>query len=349
MKVTAIKFHSYHEAHARGCFVELITDTECVGTAFTSRDVGRVVGPIANELLIGEAPSAVASLWQRMSSACAAKRGDGSAPAAAIAVLDLALWDLKAKAQEEPVWRTLGGSRPRLNAYLSITDPALADDALDRRVRSMVKRYGVHNAKLALRDDMTIERDRLAMVRDGLSGGASAPELMIDAESRWTPKETIRRMRTLEREFDLTWVEGGAAESDFLGLARISRTVRAAVCGGRTLTWLAEYLPHFHHRALDVIAIDVELHGISGALQLADAAFAFELPVSLAASTGHVAAHLGGVLPYVMNIELASDALDATAAVQSDVRIEDGWAIVGDAPGLGVPAPNQRAIGAQAS
>jgi L-alanine-DL-glutamate epimerase-like enolase superfamily enzyme len=78
----------------------------------------------------------------------------------------------------------------------------------------------------------------------------------------------------------------------------------------------------------------VDTAGITGALQVADTAFGFELPVILAASPGHLNAHLAAAIPTCMSMAVHTG--DASGLLASDVRIEDGWAVVGDAPGHGI-------------
>ena len=75
---------------------------------------------------------------------------------------------------------------------------------------------------------------------------------------------------------------------------------------------MGEFLPHFHHRSADVIQLELGAVGITGALELADAAYGFELPVTLVESPGNIHAHLAGVMPYFMSLEVI-DPLPAVA------------------------------------
>ena len=76
-------------------------------------------------------------------------------------------------------------------------------------------------------------------------------------------------------------------------------------------------------------------NGSQLALELADAAYGFELPVTLAESPGNIHAHLAGVMPYFMSMEVV-DPFARWPVFATDVRIEAGWAIAGDAPGNGL-------------
>jgi L-alanine-DL-glutamate epimerase-like enolase superfamily enzyme len=81
---------------------------------------------LTRDLLVGEDPRGVTGLWQRMQDAQSARRCD-VAIQAAMAALDVALWDLKAKIGREPLWKALSGSSAS-QAHAAGIDVA-ADDA----------------------------------------------------------------------------------------------------------------------------------------------------------------------------------------------------------------------------
>ena len=75
--------------------------------------------------------------------------------------------------------------------------------------------------------------------------------------------------------------------------------------------------------------------GITCALQLADAAYGFNLPVTLGGSAGHHHAHLATVIPNYITIEVGNPESD-DGVTTHDVTFENGKAILGDKPGLGI-------------
>jgi len=343
MKVTGVKVTPYARPpgripagrHAnRGCVVELLTDTELTGIAIGVDGAGAQIERFVAEILVGADPRAATELWQRMTDVQAARRCE-DLHAATIAVLDVALWDLKAKVNEEPLWRTLGGARPRANLHAGAAAPTTSDQKLADWYGSMARNYGMRGAKLRVGLDEGRDLERLGLMRTALQNGIAVPTLVIDAEQRWTPKQAIGRLRELERQFDVAWVEGATHSWDFPGLKQISNAICGAVCVGGDLATLGEFRPHFHHRSADVIQLDIGAVGITGALELADAAYGFELPVTLAESPGNIHAHLAGVMPYFMSMEVV-DPVAQWPVFATDVRIEAGWAIAGDAPGNGL-------------
>jgi len=334
MKITSVAATAFREERGRSrasCLVELQTDQGLVGIAVGPHSVGARLEQTVHELLLGEDPRGVTGLWRRMIGA-RSKVGDTVLAAEVIAALDIALWDLKAKANDEPLWKTLGGSRPRVNVHAGGCDRAASDDAVCEWFLTMARGFGFRGGLLEVGTDAVADLRRLEMMQRALSERSAEPALMIDAGGRWSPKEAVRRMREIESRFDLTWVEQPAARRDFLGLKRVSDGVRSAVCAGEGIESL---LPHLHHHALDIVQVGTATRGITGALQLADAAFGFELPVALSDSPGNIHAHLGSVMPYCVSMEVV-DPEPAAGVLSSDVRIEDGWAIAGDRAGHGL-------------
>ena len=342
MRVSGVKVTSYACTPARtftgrhantGCVVELLTDSGLTGIAIGADGANTQIARVVAELLDGADPRATSGLWQRMTAAQAAHPGDGLA-STAIALLDAALWDLKAKANGEPLWKTLGGSRPRANAHGGVA-PAASDDELAGRYRTLSRECGLRGASLMLCGDEDRDLARLEVMRGALGQATTAPTLIVDAGQRWAPEEAIRRLHVIERNFDVAWVEGATRSADCPGLKRISDAIRGAVCVGRDLATRAEFLPHFQHRSADVIQLDIGRIGLTGALEVADAAYGLELPVMLAEAPGNIHAHLAGAMPYFMSLEIV-DPATRWPVFATDVRIEAGWAVAGDAPGNGL-------------
>jgi L-alanine-DL-glutamate epimerase-like enolase superfamily enzyme len=329
--------------------VELATDAGLTGIGFAVTEHLPLVERLARELLFGADPRGVTGLWQRMVDATRCTPWARTA-AAAIAGLDLALWDLKAQSAGEPLWRALGASRPRVNAHLR-TSAADRIDIADALSVEALRAGGFRGALLAGSVGATLDQERwLTAIRDVLRDHTDEPALMLELVSVATAKEAERRLRALERTHDLTWVELPAMSMDAAGLERVSKSVSAAVCGGRWLGGPEDFAAHFRARSLDIVQVGWTNAGITGALQIADTAFGFELPVALTASPGHLNAHLAAALPLCMSLEIDDEAaVAAGGAIVGDVRIEQGWAVAGQRPGLGLALDSDTPAGSGSS
>ena len=314
--------------------IELMTDAGLTGTGFGVAEHLPLIERLARELLIGSDPRGVTGLWQRMVDATSPAPYTGASNAA-LAALDLALWDLKAKANAEPLWRTLGATRPRVNIHANVPLDPPDTAAIEAALTRLAREHGFRGACLELSTDPAFDEQRLSLLRAALAPNTDVPALMLNLAERCTPKESIRRVRGLEREFDLTWIEAPARRADCAGYKQVSEACSAAVCGGRLFGGPADFLAHFRARSLDVVQLGFQNAGITGALQIADTALGFELPVAVVAAPGNLNAHLAAALPLCMSLEIEHP-LTAHTDWSSDVRVESGWATVGDQPGHGV-------------
>jgi L-alanine-DL-glutamate epimerase-like enolase superfamily enzyme len=261
--------------------------------------------------------------------------------AAAISAIDIALWDLKAKAAGEPLWMTLGAKAEdtRVAAYASGLDLPLKSDQLRAYYRDMAE-HGFARGKLKVGLDQDADLERLAIVREELTANAKRPALMIDANEIWSAKQAIGRIAEFESHFDLTWVEEPARRWDYRGLGRVSRMIRSAVASGENLQSVSQFVPLISHEAIDIVQISSGCGGITGALQVAELANAFDLPVSFVNSPGHVLAHLAAAIPNHSALEVI-DCDWPPSVVVSENRIGGGCVVLGNSPGNGLSIDQQ--------
>jgi L-alanine-DL-glutamate epimerase-like enolase superfamily enzyme len=251
----------------------------------------------------------------------------------AIGALDIALWDIKSKANDEPLWKTLGASKRRVLAYASGIEMPLSDAEL-RKFYTDAADVGFRGGKLKVGLDQDADIRRIGIMKDALGKNAVRPYLLIDSNEYWSPKQAIRKMREIEEVFDITWIEEPARRWDYLGLKRVKRGVRSAVCAGENLDTLGDFLPYFAHEAADIIQVGAGMTGITGALQIADAAYGFEYPVTVGGSPGNFQAHIAAALPNHMMMEVPH--FDPEPVLKTSVEVKDGWLVCGDEPGNGL-------------
>ncbi len=282
--------------------------------------------------LIGSDPRGVRGLWKQMMDSVF-KLGPVGPVAVGLSALDLALWDLKAKSNGEPLWRTLGASSPRVRAYASGLDSPLSDEELYAYYAGMAAQ-GISAGKLKGGADVQHDLRRLGIMRDALATSGKRVDLMLDVNEFWTPKEAIRRVREIERTFDLTWIEEPARRWDATGLRQVSDGVAAAVASGENLRHPGEFLHLIDHRAIDVFQVGSDTCGITGAMIVADMVFGIERPVSMMNSPGSFMAHAAAAMPNHTMLEVLSAGRDSMFDI--DIRIDDGWLVLGERPGFGI-------------
>jgi L-alanine-DL-glutamate epimerase-like enolase superfamily enzyme len=283
--------------------------------------------------LEGEDPRATSALYDRMLRQVF-KAGHAGSAFGTIGALDSALWDIKAKAVGQPLWRLLGGRDRIVTAYASGLDIALSDEELAATYKAYAER-GLRAAKLKGGLDVDRDRDRLLIVRDVLAEAnpGCRPGLMLDANESWTRKQAVRHMAELERAMDLIWVEEPVRRWDVDGMVAVGRGVRASIAAGENLTGLEQFRPLLAAGALDVVQTAAGW-GVTHFLRVAAMAHAHDLPVSPIGTTPLGLVHAATAVPNHMATELQD--LVPPTGLTVDMTVEDGRFVLGDAPGLGV-------------
>jgi L-alanine-DL-glutamate epimerase-like enolase superfamily enzyme len=281
----------------------------------------------------GEDPRAVTALYDRMLRQTF-KAGHAGVVFGTIGAFDTALWDIKAQAAGEPLWRLLGGRDRRVHAYASGLDIGLTDEELVATYEVYAQR-GLRAAKLKGGLDIERDRHRLMLVREVLTEAARGmrPGLMLDANESWTRKQAVRHVSELERTLDLTWIEEPVRRWDAEGLAAVSRGVRTSVASGENLTGLEQFRPLLAAGGLDIVQT-AAVWGITHFLRVSALAHAYDLPVSPIGTTPVALLHAATSVPNHIASELQD--LRPPIGMTVDLHVEDGAFILGDSAGLGI-------------
>ena len=160
MKISSIETGLYHiplpnvltdathgeMRHFAVIFVRINTDEGASGLGYTytvGRTGGGAVHRLIDEdlvpLLTGTDPRCIERLWQQMWWRLHYV-GRGGIASFAIAAVDVALWDLKARLAGEPLWRVLGGHDARVRVYAGGIDLLLSLDELREQTRRNLER-----------------------------------------------------------------------------------------------------------------------------------------------------------------------------------------------------------------
>ena len=283
----------------------------------------------------GEDPRGVIALYDRMLRQTF-KTGHAGAVFGTIGAFDTALWDIKAQAAGEPLWRLLGGRDRRVPAYASGLDIDLTDAELVTVYQTYAE-HGLRAAKLKGGLDIDRDRHRLTLVYEVLAdadaGRGPRPALMLDATESWTRKQAVRHVSELERTLDLTWVEEPVRRWDAEGMAVVGRGIRASVASGENLTGLEQFRPLLAAGALDVVQTGA-VWGITHFLRVATLAHAHDLPVSPVGTTPVGLLHAATATPNHLASELQD--LHPPHGVHLDLHVEDGQYVLGDSTGIGI-------------
>ncbi len=213
-------------------FVHIKTDegVEGLGTGTGGPAVRAVIERNLKDLLVGEDPFAIERLWEAMFWRV---RGFGRKGVAfgAISCIDVALWDLKAKALGVPLYRLLGTYRDSVPIYGSGGWTHFNERDLIEEQSSYVER-GIPRIKMKVGKDFgRSEREdvqRLAAVRKAVGDDV---EIYIDANNGYYAKQAITMARRFE-EFNVGWFEEPVLADDIEGLAAVAKATSIPIATG---------------------------------------------------------------------------------------------------------------------
>jgi L-alanine-DL-glutamate epimerase-like enolase superfamily enzyme len=263
-------------------FVEIDTDAGItgVGGPFPA-DQAYIIGAQLKPLLMDQDPLAIERIWDRMYRAMV--HGRKGVVMMAISVVDCALWDLKGKWANAPVYTLLGGpTRASIPAYASMLGYSLDPELVQERVQEVV-RQGYGATKWFFRDGPVdgaagIARN-MRLVRTLRESVGPDVDIMLDCWMSWDVPYTIQMAARME-EYRPRWIEEPVLPDKIAQYAEIRRNVRIPISGGEheyTRWGLKELMDA---GACDVLQPDIYwAGGISETMKIIALASAYDLPV----------------------------------------------------------------------
>ncbi|WGF90454.1 mandelate racemase/muconate lactonizing enzyme family protein [Marinivivus vitaminiproducens] len=285
-------------------------------------------------LLVGEDARDGSRLWTKLARYPALQWvGRAGITQLALAAVDVALWDLRAKQAAMPLWQFLGGSTSAtLDAYntdigwLSIATPELVDGA-----KRAVEEEGFRRIKVKVgHDDPTVDIDRLTQVRRAVGANVT---MAVDGNGKWD-LPTCQRFCARAADLDLFWFEEPLWYDDVGGHAALARSTSIPVALGEQLYSLDAFKSFVAAGAVTFVQPDVtRLGGITEYIQVADLALAHRLPVAPhAGEMSQVHVHLSFWHPSTSLLEYIPWIKEH---FEEPIRVADGCYVRPEQPGAG--------------
>ncbi|HEX2079880.1 MAG TPA: enolase C-terminal domain-like protein [Longimicrobium sp.] len=274
-----------------------------VGYTCGSAAAATVVSEALAPVVLGQDAMAIPHLWQSMVRSTR-NLGRSGIASMAVAALDNALWDLKARILEVPLVTLLGAVRDAVPVYGSGGFTNLDTRALVAQLTGWTE-AGISRVKMKVGREREADAGRVHAVRAAIGDQV---ELFVDANGAYARKEAL----AMAAEFaaaGVTWFEEPVPSADVEGLRR----VRERAPGGMEIAageygWRLEDL----HRlaatgAVDVLQADLtRCEGLSVFLQAGALAAACSLPLSShTAPALHL--HAACALPALRHLEYFHD------------------------------------------
>ncbi|CAL1241877.1 enolase C-terminal domain-like protein [Candidatus Methylocalor cossyra] len=248
-----------------------------LGYTYAGRAVAEIVRDHLAGAVIGRDALLVGACWEAMAWAVRNQGRPGQC-AMAIAAVDVALWDLKARLLGLPLARLLGSIRDGVPVYGSggFTSYSLAQ--LQEQLAGWVK-AGIGRVKMKVGSQPELDPERVSAAAEAIGPEA---ELFVDANGAYARKQALA-MAELFADAGVSWFEEPVSSDDLEGL-RLLRDRSPA--GMDIAAGEYGYDAFYFRRLLEAGAVDVlqadasRCGGITGFLRAADLAWAHHLPLS---------------------------------------------------------------------
>lgn len=314
--------------------VQAQTDTGPVGIGFAvvpgagAVAVRSLLDTEVAPLVVGEDPR---QPEKRFAAAEAHFRGVGFAGVAARAysAVDVALWDLKAKAAGVPLGELLGGVRQAAPFFVS--DVGIGRPAADvvKQAKPLLKQ-GAAAVRIEVGSgDVRADADRVREISDGLGEDAA---VCVAADGRFD-LGTATALTHFFEDVGVEWFEDPLPAADAIGYAKLAGMAEVPIAVGSSFATRDRFFQTIRDGVIRVIRPDVgRLGGITPVLKVAAVAEAFGVSVS-PVRMPEVGVHLACGLAAVTRVDRVDWLADVFAG---GPRAADGKLVPADAPGLGL-------------
>lgn len=364
MKITTIKTRclrtklSQPFAFSQWKYDHRETALVCVRTDEGIEGWGEVYGPakpaaaIIEEFLaplaIGRDPRDTEALWHLLYTR-SLYYGQKGIMLAAISALDIAFWDIKARAAGVPLYRLLGGEETQSIPCYATGFYFGGEESLEKKFQREAEEYlrrGFRAMKVKV--GLGVERDAklVEVVRKVIGPDV---RLMIDANHAYTPAEAVALGRRVE-PFDIYWFEEPVSPLGLDGYCEVKRQLAIPIAGGEAEYTRFGFEPLLRRRAVDFAQPDLcACGGITEGMKIATLASVYDVhltPHVWGTAIGQAAAlhfyaarprHPGTLTPEDKLIECdQTESPFRSAIVIEAMQVKQGQWSVPQRPGLGL-------------
>jgi len=252
--------------------------------------------------------------------------------------LEIALYDLKAKASNLPLYKMLGGTQKSFK-----TDITISMGEIDKMIKDSLDAVslGYDSLKIKIGDNPQKDIERIIAIHDALDNNI---KIRLDANQGWSAKESVTLLHAIEKQGIIAeFIEQPVAANDIEGLKYIKQRVQTPLLADESIFSIDDARKLLELQAIDYVNIKLaKTAGISQALALADLSHEFgvkcmmgcmlEGPISIAAGV-HVVSAKADIITM---IDLDAVSLLEENPTDGSIIFDESKIILSDDIGLGV-------------
>ena len=252
--------------------------------------------------------------------------------------LEIALYDLKAKASNLPLYRMLGGTQKEFRTDITISMGEIEKMIVDSLHAVSL---GYDTLKVKIGDNPQKDVERIVAIHAALDDNI---KLRLDANQGWSAQESVELLHALEKQHIIAeFIEQPVAADDIEGLRYIKERVQTPLLADESIFSVKDARKLLEMQAIDYVNIKLaKTAGITQALELADLSQAFgvkcmigcmlEGPISVAAGV-HVASAKADIITM---LDLDAVSLLASHSVETNIKFNESEIVLSENVGLGV-------------
>ena len=358
MKITAVETVQL-PAHPRHLWVLVHTDEGLTGIGEATDKVEltkTAVHRFCAEIILGQNPLENEKLWAMMYDS-ANYTGYMGAEMRAMGAVDMALWDIKGKAAQMPVYDLLGGKTQEslriyntCISYGKVRDREWFMEDAGELAKDLLKN-GIKAMKIWPMDGLSTRYNgqyiSRAVIRRGLlpfqkirDAVGDKMEIAFEGHSRWNLPMAVRIAEELE-QYDPMWFEDPIPVDNITCFANLRKKTKLPILASERLATKYQFRELFEKDACDIAMFDVSYcGGITECKKIAAMAEAYHLPVTThncgSPVMTMVVAHLMMSCPNTNGIETVRALYQTFDITDVGVDIRDGHLFLSDRPGLGI-------------
>jgi L-alanine-DL-glutamate epimerase-like enolase superfamily enzyme len=321
------------------CLVRVCTDggVTGIGSVYSHPELVRsIVEGQLRDLLVGEDPQNVETLWQR-SYGITRWYGRKGAAVSALGGVDMALWDIRGKAAGKPVYELLGATRNQVPAYASAL---LWKDDIAELVREAKEhlRRGFRAMKTRLGRCYEYDVEAARSLRQAVGPGV---RLMIEGNGRYNLPQAVGIAATYH-DIGAFWFEEPFPPEDVAAYKALHPAVGIPLAAGENEFCLQGFRELVDGGYIDILQPDASRSGgITECHRVGMLAVERSMPIATHTWSDAVALvanmHLIAALPTGLTVEIDSTGnglIDNLLAER--LRVSDGQVMLPSGPGLGI-------------